>query len=183
MNKKPMRSVTEHGYILVVVGKGHHLADVRGYAYEHRVVAEQKIGRRLRKGELVHLIDKNRQNNDPNNLEVKESPAHHLFEHRKKDVGRRKPNERNPIIRCRCGCGELFRKYDSSKRPRIYISGHNPTASTTFITILICLLSGMSSKREILSTQFTTKAAITCALSKMCNKNIIKRTSRGNYSL
>src|SRR5205809_93254 len=35
------------GYILLFVGKDHHLADVRGYAYEHRIVAEQAIGRQL----------------------------------------------------------------------------------------------------------------------------------------
>lgn len=44
------RSVTEHGYVIIHVGIKHHLADVRGYAYEHRLVAEKKVGRRLRKG-------------------------------------------------------------------------------------------------------------------------------------
>ena len=33
------------GYKLVFVGKKHHLADVRGYAYEHRLLAEKKLGR------------------------------------------------------------------------------------------------------------------------------------------
>ena len=44
------RSVTQSGYILLRVGKRHHLADVRGYAYEHRVVAEKSLGRKLRPG-------------------------------------------------------------------------------------------------------------------------------------
>lgn len=39
------RSIASNGYVLVRVGKKHHLADVRGYAYEHRIVAEQKLGR------------------------------------------------------------------------------------------------------------------------------------------
>src|SRR4051812_41815968 len=38
------RSIASNGYIIVRVGVGHHLADVRGYAYEHRLVAEQKLG-------------------------------------------------------------------------------------------------------------------------------------------
>lgn len=43
------RSVASNGYVLIRVGVEHHLADVRGYAYEHRVVAEQKIKRALKK--------------------------------------------------------------------------------------------------------------------------------------
>ena len=42
------RSVASNGYVLIRVGMDHHLADVRGYAYEHRLVAEKKI-RRTRK--------------------------------------------------------------------------------------------------------------------------------------
>lgn len=43
-NWKGGRSIASNGYMLVRVGLSHHLADVRGYAYEHRLVAEQKIG-------------------------------------------------------------------------------------------------------------------------------------------
>lgn len=38
--------------------------------HEHRVVAEQKIGRSLQPGEIVHHIDGNHLNNDPANLAV-----------------------------------------------------------------------------------------------------------------
>ena len=38
------RTVASNGYILIRVGKEHHLADVRGYAYEHRLIAETKLG-------------------------------------------------------------------------------------------------------------------------------------------
>lgn len=77
------RSVASNGYVLIRVGKGHHLADVRGYAYEHRLVAEEKLGRRLAPKELVHHIDGNKQNNHPSNLEVEPSHAHHRKEHRR----------------------------------------------------------------------------------------------------
>lgn len=38
--------------------------------HEHRVVAEQMLGRSLLLGEIVHHIDGNKQNNDPSNLQV-----------------------------------------------------------------------------------------------------------------
>lgn len=54
------RVIASNGYVLIRVGTDHHLADVRGYAYEHRLVAEKKMGRRLRKGEQVHHLDENK---------------------------------------------------------------------------------------------------------------------------
>lgn len=44
--------------------------------HEHRVVAEQKIGRPLRSDEHVHHIDGNKHNNHPDNLEVMTRSEH-----------------------------------------------------------------------------------------------------------
>ena len=38
------RSIASNGYVLIRVGVEHHLSDVRGYAYEHRILAEQIVG-------------------------------------------------------------------------------------------------------------------------------------------
>jgi hypothetical protein len=48
--------------------------------HEHRVVAEQMIGRPLERGEIVHHIDGNKHNNDPSNLMVM-TQDHHIREH------------------------------------------------------------------------------------------------------
>lgn len=51
--------------------------------YVHRVVAEQQLGRRLRRGEVVHHIDGNPANNSPDNLEVCSSASVHRRHHRR----------------------------------------------------------------------------------------------------
>ena len=47
-----------------------------GHLYEHRVVAQQMIGRPLEKDEVVHHKDGNRLNNSPDNLVVMKRKEH-----------------------------------------------------------------------------------------------------------
>lgn len=124
------RVLASNGYILIRVGVNHHLSDVRGYAYEHRIVAEQKIGRRLESGEVVHHKDGDKTNNNPDNIDVFPSISHHSFEHRKVCCDRRRPGEINKIINCMCGCGSSFPKFDNHGRPRKFVTGHNMMRGT-----------------------------------------------------
>lgn len=119
------RTVTQHGYILIRVGKAHSLADCRGYAYEHRLVMEAKLGRKLLPGEKIHHLNGNKQDNRPENLRVVNSNSEHFLLHRHVGLTNRKPGEDNPVIQCGCGCGMSFAKYDNNGRPRRFISGHN----------------------------------------------------------
>lgn len=118
------RSIASTGYVLLRM-PGHHLADVRGYVYEHRLVAEQKLGRPLAKGEIPHHINGNKTDNRPENIEVVESRFAHLTRHRKRDSGRQLPHQSNEMIACACGCGEMFAKFDAGGRPRRFVTGHN----------------------------------------------------------
>lgn len=123
-NWKGGRVVASNGYVLLLI-PGHHLADVRGYVYEHRVIAEQNIGRRLRPGEQVHHINSIKTDNRPENIDVVESIAHHRLIERRIQLDNRRPGESNPEIACACGCGGTLHKFDKGGRPRRFISGHN----------------------------------------------------------
>jgi len=117
------RIIASNGYILLRMPR-HHLADSRGYVYEHRFVAEQILGRPLQNNEIVHHKDNVKTNNNPDNLEIVKSIAHHKVKHRK-NCSKRMPGESNPLIICKCGCGRQLSKYDSLGRKRNYIIGHN----------------------------------------------------------
>ena len=118
------KTVDQRGYALLWM-PDHRLADVRGYVYEHRIIAESKLGRNLRHGEIVHHIDGNASNNTKENIEIYPSIAHHLYKHRSANSNKKILGEPNPTISCECGCGEKFYKYDNADRPRRFISGHN----------------------------------------------------------
>jgi hypothetical protein len=53
----------------------------RGGRHEHRVVAEEILGRPLLRGEIVHHEDENKRNNAPDNLGVLASQAEHASLH------------------------------------------------------------------------------------------------------
>ena len=119
------RLIASNGYVLLR-RPGHANADVRGYIYEHRFVAAEKIGRPLRPGEHVHHINGNKQDNRPENLEVVASAAEHSLRHRTPaGATRRLPGEPNRLVTCACGCETVIEFFDKLGRPRRYVSGHN----------------------------------------------------------
>lgn len=66
--------VEHHGYVMVREGAL--------WRREHRVVAEQKIGRPLLKTEIVHHRNLDRADNRPENLRVYRSHGRHFAHHR-----------------------------------------------------------------------------------------------------
>ncbi len=71
------RVVDKHGYILVLK-TDHPNADRHGYVREHRLVMEQHLGRLLEPREVVHHLNKKRDDNQIENLSLYASNAEHL---------------------------------------------------------------------------------------------------------
>lgn len=67
----------------------HPNATKNGFVLEHRIIAEQKLGRYLNKNEIVHHIDDNKTNNTPENLEIMTRSQHSLL-HRTKEGKKQK---------------------------------------------------------------------------------------------
>ena len=63
------------GYVRVYVPM-HREANTWGYVYEHRVIAEEMIGRQLKKNEIVHHKNGKRWDNRKENLEVMDKIEH-----------------------------------------------------------------------------------------------------------
>ena len=82
-NKRGARkgtTVTQDGYVRITAGPN------RG-RYEHQLVMEKKLGRPLRKGEVVHHNDGNGRNNAPGNLTLTDLAGHSLLHDDDEDGG------------------------------------------------------------------------------------------------
>jgi hypothetical protein len=65
------RYIDVHGYVMILIESGpRNGSGWKKYRKEHIIVMESHLGRKLRKGEIVHHIDGNRQNNDISNLSL-----------------------------------------------------------------------------------------------------------------
>lgn len=185
-NKNPNwrggRSITSHGYVLIRVGKDHHLSDARGYTYEHRIIAEGALGRRLTSGELVHHINGDKADNHPDNLQVVSGNAEHYIHHRKRQ-DLRLPGEQNQSVKCGCGCEREFLKFDTSGRPRKYISGHNPQPAPTLTQVLSILEGGPMHRSEIIKLCNKTRSSIGVAIHRLKKQGKIKRVARAEWAL
>lgn len=73
------------GYVFECV-RGHYIKFGRDWVAQHIVVMAERLGRPLRKGELVHHIDEDKQNNNDDNLELSTHTEHPRL-HRKHPVG------------------------------------------------------------------------------------------------
>jgi len=79
--------ITHNGYRMVQAPAGHPGTDSKGYIREHRLVMGQKLGRPLKKSEVVHHLNHDKLDNRPENLELMDLGSHTSLHHTGK-VGR-----------------------------------------------------------------------------------------------
>ena len=88
------------GYHYCRTDPPHPRRNANGLYPLHRVVMENKLGRLLLEGEDVHHKDEDKQNDSPENLEIK-SKSDHARHHKVK----RAPED----VKLKCRCGKSFR--------------------------------------------------------------------------
>jgi hypothetical protein len=75
-NWKGGRRKSHNGYIYIFVGTDNPLADKRGYAAEHRIVADRKIRRPLLTSEHIHHLNGVRSDNRMKNIQIETNSTH-----------------------------------------------------------------------------------------------------------
>lgn len=119
---------THSGYIEVLI-PNHHRARGNGYVFEHIIIAEEKIGRKLREDEVVHHINEIKTDNRKENLQVISKSRHSTHHGYLKRTGKyincvvcgksfyRKPSQ---VKRARCCSLYCVGKYTKMKREGVF---------------------------------------------------------------
>lgn len=81
------RYIASDGYVMIHVGGEKQEVGWTNYQKEHKLVAEEMLNRKLEKGEVVHHIDGQKTNNDPNNLWVTSSAKHRQAHNSLQEIG------------------------------------------------------------------------------------------------
>lgn len=89
------KKIDKKEYVLVYKPDHKYGKTKKGWILEHRMVVENFIEKRLRKGWCIHHVDENKQNNNVENLMIfKSHKAHSSFHNRVRQFGMTNPIKR-----------------------------------------------------------------------------------------
>ena len=89
------RRIDKKGYVKVLRNDHKYSKTKKGWIFEHRAIVENFIKRALVRGECIHHIDQNKQNNDINNLMIfRNHKEHSAFHNKVRQFGMTNPVKR-----------------------------------------------------------------------------------------
>jgi HNH endonuclease len=106
------------GYKYCRTSPPHPKQNAKGLYPLHRVLLENKLGRLLLDGEEAHHIDEDKNNDSPENLELKTKSEHVRHHHPKKE-----------LVTIQCKCGKSFSLTPHQLRQRKERSKYGPFCS------------------------------------------------------
>ena len=104
-----IQKIIKKGEYLYAVVREHPNANKHGYVLAHRVIMENILGRLLKKGEVVHHIDGNKHNNNPENLQLMTANEHCKHHQNLK-------SRATVTLQC-SNCGKEFTRYKNLVHP------------------------------------------------------------------
>lgn len=128
-----MKFLHHTGYIMVH-SPNHHRASSNGYVYEHILIAEQMLGRILKDEEVVHHEDRDRTNNNIDNLFVFATASDHARYHYNNIMIKVDDYYISPsnVRTKKCEvCDNIFEYYPNASKVRKFCSAKCNTISQT----------------------------------------------------
>lgn len=136
---------------------------------EHVVVAEKKLGRKLGRREIVHHVDENKFNNDPDNLMVLRTSGDHMRIHSDIPVEVFQTEDgSHVVVKRQYECPHCLRYFEPNKAKDIYCS-------------VICSLAAQAAGSLIPTKEVLAKAVWEMPSTSLCKLYGVSDTTIKNW--
>lgn len=119
-SQRGKKKININGYIEIYMPEHHRAARGSGCVYEHILVAEEMLGRKLLPLEVVHHKDQHRNNNSPENLMVFATQGDHAAYHE----GAKATLQDNGSYKCECKNVVIKKKVWVKREKKVMVKKH-----------------------------------------------------------